>query len=126
MRTLLRTYFVVWTVMMIGASLELVFVPQVVGGTIAWGTATGWQREIAFWNVGMLLMITLVLRPMERVTARRAALVLCVLNVLFGTNHLAAFLSSREAWGNAVGVLVNYGCLLLGISALWSDYKSAL
>ena len=105
--------------------LELVFAPQLVADTTAWGLSAGWQREIGFWNFGMLLMITTVLRrEMDWITARRAALVLCILNALFGTNHLAAFMSSGEAWGNGIGVLVNYGCLLLGAAALWNDRAS--
>ena len=40
-----------------GALIWQIFFPELAERFSVWGTAYGWQREIALWNVGLILSI---------------------------------------------------------------------
>lgn len=82
-----------------------------------WGYNQGWQREIAIWNLGMLVLIAALRR--ENVDPDRSLIAgFAVLSALFGANHLDAALKSPRSWGNWLGATANGGGLATGLAAL--------
>ena len=92
-------------------------IPAELGAASAWGVAPGWQREIAFWNVAMYIVIARTLRANDAVGGRTVAIALVVLQLLAATNHAAAAIQSRPLL-NATMCAVNYGCVVFGTLAL--------
>ena len=91
--------------------------PGELGIASAWGVAPGWQREIAFWNMAMFIVITGTLRANDRTGGRTVAIALVVLQLLAATNHAVAAIRGH-AMLNAIMAAVNYGCVVFGIVAL--------
>ena len=91
--------------------------PAELGAASAWGVAPGWQREIAFWNLAMYIVIARTLRANDAVGGRTVAIALVVLQLLVATNHAAAAIQSHPTL-NAVMCAVNYGCVGFGTLAL--------
>ena len=88
------------------------------GGASAWGVAAGWQREIAFWDLAMYVVIARTLRAEDPGAGRTVAIALVVLQLLVGTNHLVAALQYHSML-NAIMAPVNFGCALFGFFALY-------
>jgi hypothetical protein len=84
--------------------------PAELGASSAWGVAPGWQREIAFWNLAMYIVIARTLRANDAVAGRTVAVALVTLQLLAATNHSAAAIQSH-AMLNAIMSAVNYGCV---------------
>jgi hypothetical protein len=91
-----------------------------------WAAASGWQREIAFWNVAMYIIIVRTLRAGDAVGGRTVAIALVVLQLLAATNHTAAALQNHAATLNAIMGMANYGCALFGILALGTTMNRGL
>jgi KinB signaling pathway activation protein len=91
--------------------------PAELGAASAWGVAPGWQREIAFWDLAMYIVIARTLRANDAVGGRTVAIALVVLQLLVATNHAAAAIQSRPML-NTVMCAINYGCVVLGTLAL--------
>ena len=62
-----------------------------------WGGNAGWQREIAFWNVGAAIIVFLTLRLRDARLANAVVSGCVVLFFLLGTNHLFAFIANPRA-----------------------------
>ena len=84
----------------------------------AWGLAPGWQREIAFWNIGLVVVIAGVLWSKDPTSIRAVVTAVVVLTGLLGTNHLLAARSNRNAWLHRVGAIVNYLAVGAGVMVL--------
>ena len=91
--------------------------PSQLGAASAWGVAPGWQREIAFWDLAMYIVIARTLRANDAGAGRTVAIALVVLQLLVATNHAAAAIQSH-ALLNAIMAAVNYGCVVFGTLAL--------
>jgi hypothetical protein len=91
--------------------------PAELGADSAWGVAPGWQREIAFWNLAMYIVIARTLKANDAVGGRTVAIALVALQLLVATNHAAAAIQS-QAMLNAVMSAVNYSCVVFGTLAL--------
>ena len=91
--------------------------PAKLGAASAWGVAPGWQREIAFWDLAMYIVIARTLRANDAVGGRTVAIALLVLQLLVATNHAAAAIQSH-AMLNAMMCAVNYGCVVFGTLVL--------
>jgi KinB signaling pathway activation protein len=117
MSTLLRWYLKLLAGLTIISCLGQLGLPAQLGTTSAWGIAPGWQREIAFWDLAMYIVIVRTLRTNDPVSARTVALALVLLQLLVATNHAAAALQSHAIL-NAIMALINYGCVVFGILAL--------
>jgi hypothetical protein len=113
----LRSYLRLLAGLTIISGLGQLVLPGVLGAASAWGSAPGWQREIAFWNLAMYLVIARTLRANDAIGARTVAMALVVLQLLAGTNHAAAAIQSRAPL-NTIMCVVNYGCVVFGIVAL--------
>src|SRR2546430_15284322 len=81
---LLRAYLRLLAVLTALSCLGLLFLPTQLGARTPWGTAPGWQREIAIWDLTMYILIVRTLRSADAVAARLLVTALVVLNLQIG------------------------------------------
>lgn len=112
-------YLIAVLVVMLGAFAGQAFVPRWIGRHTAWGFAPGWQREIALWNVGMVIVIANAIWSADPADIRAVATAMVILNSLLGTNHLVAVRLHRAARLHWMGAAVNYIGVAIGVAALW-------
>jgi KinB signaling pathway activation protein len=117
MTTLLRWYLKVLAGLTLISCLGQIGLPAQLGSASAWGVAPGWQREIAFWDLAMYIVIARTLRANDALGGRTVAIALVVLQLLVATNHAAAAIQSHSML-NAIMGAVNYGCVVFGAVAL--------
>src|SRR5262249_15601073 len=110
-----RAYLAVVLVALGIGFVEQAFLPGFVSRHTTWGLAPGWQREIAFWNIGLIVVIGGILWSNDPTSVRAVVTAMVVLTGLFGTNHLVAALSNRDAWMHRVGAIVNYLAVGAGV-----------
>lgn len=80
-----------------------------------WGLNTGWQNEIAIWNIGIIAIISGILL-VNSTYAIYMLPGLLILSVSFAVNHLIALKQSQSfKAGNFAGMLAN---LLISIPAI--------
>ncbi|MEI7784732.1 MAG: hypothetical protein WCK08_10140 [Betaproteobacteria bacterium] len=89
-----------------------------------WGGNPGWQREIAFWNVGCAIIVFLALRLADGHLGMAVATGCTVLFFLLGTNHLFAFVSNPSAQFHWPPLLFNYVGLAFGVRLLLQQRDS--
>ena len=117
MTTLLRWYLRLMAGLTLISGMGQLTLPARLGTASAWGVAPGWQREIAFWDLAMYIVIAGTLRTNDAVSGRIVATALVVLQLLVATNHVAAAIGGRGLL-NAIMAAVNSACVVLGILAL--------
>jgi len=100
------------------AGAEQICIPAWLAQRTSWGQSRGWQREIGFWNLGMLVAVVLVIGAESPRAARRIAAALVLMFACFGTNHLVAVLAHPQAWLHWVPLAANYAGVILGAVAL--------
>lgn len=113
----LRWYLKLLAALTIISCLGQLGLPADVRVASAWGVAPGWQREIAFWNLAMYIVIARTLWANDPVGGRTLAIALVVLHLLAGTNHAAAAVQSHPML-NEIMAAVNYACVVFGTWAL--------
>src|SRR5216117_745956 len=104
----LRWYLRLLAGLTIISALGQLGLPAQLGAASAWGFAPGWQREIAFWDLAMYIVIARTLRANDAVGGRMVAIALVVLQLLVATNHAAAAVQQGHAMLNAIMSAVNY------------------
>ena len=57
MNFFLRTLFIILIIAISGAAVLQIFAPEYMGSHAAYGISTGWQREIGFWNIAVLVIL---------------------------------------------------------------------
>ena len=88
-----------------------------------WGGNPGWQREIAFWNVGAAIIVFFTLRLNEQRPALVVATGCTVLFFLLGTNHLFAFVANPRAEFHWPPLILNYVGVAFGLRLLMASHK---
>ena len=83
-----------------------------------WGGNPGWQREIAFWNAGLAVIVFLTLRVGDERIALAVAAGCTVLFFLLGTNHLFAFFDNPRAQFHWPPLVLDYIGLAFGARLL--------
>ena len=83
-----------------------------------WGGNPGWQREIAFWNVGAAIIVFLTLRLRDPRLATAVATGCTVLFFLLGTNHLFAFVADPSAQFHWPPLVLNWIGVIFGVRVL--------
>ncbi len=116
----LRAYLGIVAVVLAWSFIEQVFLQRFVSRGTIWGHAPGWQREIGFWNLGLLVVVLGALWNDDAAVARLVLRALVVLMALFGTNHLAAYLSNRDAWIHRIGAVSNYLGVVAAVALILS------
>jgi KinB signaling pathway activation protein len=121
MGKLLRAYLRLLAVLTALSCLGLLFLRTELGAGTPWATAPGWQREIAFWNLSMYIVIVRTLRRGDAAAARLLVTALVVLNFLVGANHFAAVMQGSGALLNTIAGAINIGSGTFGLVALWRE-----
>jgi len=117
MTALLRWYLKVLAGLTIVSCLGQLGLPAQLAAASAWGVAPGWQREIAFWDLAMYIVMVRTLQANDAISGRTVAIALTVLQLLVATNHVVAAIQGHALLNTIMGA-VNYGCVVLGILAL--------
>jgi KinB signaling pathway activation protein len=121
---LLRWYLRLLAFLLVVSAIGQLLLPAELGQASAWGVAPGWQREIAFWNVAMYIVIAGTLRLGNVSATRTVVAALCVLQFLVATNHAVAAVQTHALLNVGMSV-VNYACVIFGIAALAAGERKA-
>jgi KinB signaling pathway activation protein len=124
MSKLLRLYLIIAAVAFFAAFAIQAFVPQIGGSGTIWGLAPGWQREIAFWNIAMLVVVVGILRAEDGIGGRALVGGLVTLGLLLGTNHLVAIISDPYAWAHYLPMIANYLGTVVGAVVLLRERRA--
>ena len=89
MNKLLRVLFIILLVAMGGAMIYQIFFPEVMGAHSGYGVAVGWQREIGFWNLAVLMILVAVNVKYDWFYLRIVLGALIVGGLGIGTNHFS-------------------------------------
>jgi len=94
--------------------------PRRVATGSVWGSATGWQREVAAWNLGLCIAIIQALVLRDETCQVLLGQTIVVLAVALGANHAVAA-RHRLKFTHTVGILSNIvGIALIGWGLLMS------
>lgn len=75
-----------------GAFIWQFFLPQLGGQFTSWGSALGWQREIALWNIGIISAIIVALVKKNVEIMKVLTIQSTILCWVLGINHLISLL----------------------------------
>nr|WP_314931297.1 hypothetical protein [Shuttleworthia satelles] len=117
MNKFLRVMFVFAIVAMSGAVVLQLFFPDDMASHSAYRVSYGWQREIAVWDIAVLIILIAVNLKYDAYFLKTVLLALIVGGIGIGTNHLVHFLDQRSLV-NGVGAIENY-LLVLGWIVGW-------
>ena len=117
MNKFLRVLFIILLVAMGGAMIYQIFFPEVMGAHSGYGVAVGWQREIGFWNLAVLMILIAVTVKYDWFYLRVVLGALMVGGIGIGTNHLLAYLEGAT-FVNLFGAIENY-VLVIGWVIGW-------
>ena len=120
MNLLLRILFIVLIIAISGAAVLQIFAPEYMGSHAAYGISTGWQREIGFWNIAVLVILVTAYRHYNWTYLQSILLALILGGI--GTNHFIHYLQMHENV-NLVGAIENY-LLVIGWIIGWSIEKN--
>ena len=96
-----------------GALVWQLFLPWMGGAFTSWGTSSGWQREIALWNVGLIAAILAAVLKQSEGMLRLMTFQSAVLCPCLGGNHLFALVQDFS-WEYGIHLLGVLEVLLLG------------
>ena len=124
MNLLLRILFIVLIIAISGAAVLQIFAPEYMGSHAAYGISTGWQREIGFWNIAVLVILVTAYRHYNWTYLQSIllALILGGIGIGIGTNHFIHYLQMHENV-NLVGAIENY-FLVIGWFIGWYIEKN--
>ena len=88
-----------------------IFFPEVMGAHSGYGVAVGWQREIGFWNLAVLIILVAVNVKYDWFYLRVVLGALIVGGLGIGTNHLLTYLEGAT-FVNLVGAIENYALVI--------------
>ena len=111
MNKFLKVMFIVLIVAMSGAMIFQIFFPEVMGSHSGYGVAVGWQREIGFWNLAVLMILIAITVKYDWFYLRVVLGALIVGGLGIGTNHLLAYLEGAT-FVNLVGAIENYALVI--------------
>lgn len=107
MSTYLRVLFIILIIAISGAALLQIFAPEYMGKNAAYGISTGWQREIGFWNIAVLVILITAYRHYNWIYLKSILLALILGGIGIGTNHFIHYLQVHQIV-NLIGALENY------------------
>ena len=107
MNKFLKVMFALVIVAMTGAAILQIVAPEYMGSNAAYGISIGWQREIGFWNLAVLIILVTTCFHYDWVYLRAILLALILGGIGIGTNHFIHFLNAHESV-NLVGAIENY------------------
>jgi len=98
--------------------IQTVFQKILAGEMSLWGWNPGWQREIAFWNIGCAIIAITSLRIKETESTIPIILGFTVLFAFLGTNHLFMLFIDPYNKFHWPPFIANYIGLFFGIKIL--------
>ena len=107
MNTLLRVLFTVLIIAIFGAAILQIFAPEYMGRSAAYGIAKGWQREIGFWNIAVLVILITAYRHYNWTYLKSILLALILGGIGIGSNHFVHYLKMHQII-NLIGALENF------------------
>ena len=117
MNKFLKVMFIVLIIAMTGAMIFQIFFPEVMGSHSGYGVAVGWQREIGFWNLAVLMILIAVNVKYDWFYLRVVLAALMVGGIGIGTNHFVHYLQMQK-FVNLLGAVENY-LLVIGWIIGW-------
>lgn len=111
-----RTPALVWLTSAAAAGVLHATVPRWFGERTSWGANEGWQREIAVFDLGLVLTAAHLAREGGDTSDELQRLVLPLASLL-GINHLVGGLHEPRRWGHWFGVAGNAAGVALALSA---------
>ena len=114
MSTYLRVLFIILIIAISGAALLQIFAPEYMGKNAAYGISTGWQREIGFWNIAVLVILITAYRHYNWIYLKSILLALILGGIGIGTNHFIHYLQVHQIV-NLIGALENYLLVIVWI-----------
>ena len=107
MSTYLRVLFIILIIAISGAALLQIFAPEYMGRNAAYGISTGWQREIGFWNIAVLVILITAYRHYNWIYLKSILLALILGGIGIGTNHFIHYMKVHQIV-NLIGALETY------------------
>lgn len=117
-------YLLLFLLMSVGAFVWQIFFPNIAENFSVWGFNRGWQTEIALWNVGVDIGITITLIKRNVEYAKILTIISTSLSIMLGGHHLIYALTATSGntslhWMGAIEVL-----LIGGGSGIFALIKS--
>jgi len=107
MNLFLRVLFIILIIAISGAAILQIFVPEYMGRNSAYGISTGWQREIGFWNIAVLVISITAYRHYNWTYLKSILLALIFGGIGIGSNHFIHYLKMHQMV-NLIGAVENY------------------
>ena len=98
--------------------IQTVFQKTIAGNFSVWGWNPGWQREIAFWNIGCAVISITALRIKDTASTMPIVLGFTILFAFLGTNHLAMLFVDPVSKFHWPPFIANYVGLFFGSKTL--------
>ena len=114
---LIKVFLLIWLAGAIIAFILHFFYPNFVSDLSFWTISIGWQKEIALWNLAMILIIVTVLIKKDYKISRFVVLILALISLLLGINHLFELIINNKI------VIINLlGAVLNLIMTVWGGF----
>ena len=107
MNLFLRVLFIILIISISGAAILQIFAPEYMGRHAAYGISIGWQREIGFWNIAVLVILITAYRHYNWTYLKSILLALILGGIGIGSNHFVHYLKMHQMV-NLIGALENY------------------
>ncbi len=118
----LNLFLVLWAIgALFSAVSHLVVGDWTAAGTI-WSHAPGWQREVAFHDMGWFCLLVYVIRVGPSNVRHATVLLMTGLSILLGLNHMQGLFEGGANYLHVVGTAANVCAVLLGAYVL-ADYQ---
>ena len=114
MNLFLRVLFIILIISISGAAILQIFAPEYMGRHAAYGISTGWQREIGFWNIAVLVILITAYRHYNWTYLKSILLALILGGIGIGSNHFVHYLKVHQIV-NLIGAVENYLLVLAWI-----------
>jgi len=114
MNLFLRVLFIILIIAISGAAILQIFAPEYMGRHAAYGISTGWQREIGFWNIAVLVILITAYRHYNWTYLKSILLALILGGTGIGSNHFVHYLKMHQMV-NLIGAVENYLLVLAWI-----------
>ena len=114
MNLFLRVLFIILIIAISGAAILQIFAPEYMGRHAAYGISIGWQREIGFWNIAVLVILITSYRHYNWTYLKSILLALILGGIGIGSNHFVHYLKMHQMV-NLIGAVENYLLVLAWI-----------
>ena len=114
MNLFLRVLFIILIISISGAAILQIFAPEYMGRHAAYGISIGWQREIGFWNIAVLVILITAYRHYNWTYLKSILLALILGGIGIGSNHFIHYLKMHQMV-NLIGAVENYLLVLAWI-----------